>query len=192
MSRALALLFPSQLSTTSLSTCTPIQRPTRPSTTPSLMCTSHGHYPEQIHRMCFSVLWLKRTRPQDTSVGFSSFVLPIPFAAGRRSNLAMYSSSVSWLFFRCHHMYLALLVLFILHSHGHIAWNTFHLHDGKMGDRMTHMVNSRPFGILRILLRMDSDFRRSIVYPWCGGVFNPHPVCSPAGPPGTLPITGGR
>ena len=42
MSHAPSLLFPSHLSTTSLSTCTPVRPSTRPSTRPSLMSTSHG------------------------------------------------------------------------------------------------------------------------------------------------------
>ena len=42
MSHAPSLLFPSHLSTTSLSTCTPIRPSTLPSTIPSLMSTSHG------------------------------------------------------------------------------------------------------------------------------------------------------
>ena len=42
MSDAHPLLFPSHLSTTSLSTCTSVQSSTRPSTRPSLMSTSHG------------------------------------------------------------------------------------------------------------------------------------------------------
>ena len=42
MSDAPPLLFPSHLSTTSLSTCTSVQSSTRPSIRPSLMSTSHG------------------------------------------------------------------------------------------------------------------------------------------------------
>ena len=43
MSHAPSLLFPSHLSTTSVSTCTPVRPSTRPSTRPSLMSTSHGY-----------------------------------------------------------------------------------------------------------------------------------------------------
>ena len=47
-SHALSLLFPSQLSTTSLSTlsiCTPIRLSTRPPTRPLLLSSSHGDFP---------------------------------------------------------------------------------------------------------------------------------------------------
>ena len=45
MSHAPSLLFPSHLSTTSLSACTPVRPSTRRSTRPSLMSTSHGDLP---------------------------------------------------------------------------------------------------------------------------------------------------
>ena len=45
MSHAPSLLFPSHLSTTSLSTCTPVRPSIRPSTRPSLLSTSHGDLP---------------------------------------------------------------------------------------------------------------------------------------------------
>ena len=51
------LLYPSHLSTTSLSTCTPARPSTRPSTRLLLMSCSHGD--ASIHRMCLSVLWVK-------------------------------------------------------------------------------------------------------------------------------------
>ena len=44
MSHAPSLLFPSHLSTNSFSTCTPVRPSTGPSTRPSLMSTSHGHF----------------------------------------------------------------------------------------------------------------------------------------------------
>ena len=45
MSHAPSLLFPSHLSTTSPSTCTPVRPSIRPSTEPSLLSTSHGDLP---------------------------------------------------------------------------------------------------------------------------------------------------
>ena len=44
MSHAPSLLFPSRVSTTSLSTCTPVRPSVRPSTRPSLLSTSHGDF----------------------------------------------------------------------------------------------------------------------------------------------------
>ena len=118
-------------------------------------------YPAQIHRMC-----LKRTRLQNTSGGVPVSCASDPFC--RRSSFKLgnvyFKCLVSRLFWRCRHWYLALLVVFILHSHSHIACNTFHLHDGKIGDQMALGMDgkpSRPFGILlRLYWRMGSDFRR--------------------------------
>ena len=45
MSHAPSLLFPSHLSTTSLSNCTPVRPSIRPSTRTSLLSTSHGDLP---------------------------------------------------------------------------------------------------------------------------------------------------
>ena len=45
MSHAPSLLFLSHLSTTSLSTCTPVRPSARPPTGPSMMSTSHGDLP---------------------------------------------------------------------------------------------------------------------------------------------------
>ena len=45
MSHTPSLLFPSHLSTASLSTCTPVRPSTRPSTRPSLLSASHGDLP---------------------------------------------------------------------------------------------------------------------------------------------------
>ena len=45
MSHVLLLLYPSHLSSTSFSTCTPVRPSTRPSATPLLMSSSHGDLP---------------------------------------------------------------------------------------------------------------------------------------------------
>ena len=65
MSHAPSLLYPSQMSTTSLSalsTCSPIRLSTQPPTKPLLTSSSHGDYPAPIHRMCLSVLCRNRHR----------------------------------------------------------------------------------------------------------------------------------
>ena len=103
-------------------------------------------YPAQIHRLCLSVLWMKRTRPQNTSVGSRLLCFRSFFC--RRSSFKFGNVHIkclfSWLLEPCHHRYLTLLVLFIPHSHSHVAWNTFHLHDGKVRDRMANSMDGKP------------------------------------------------
>ena len=140
-------------------------------------------YPGQIHRMC-----LKRTRPQNTSVGFPSLVLPIPFAAGRGSNLAMFSSCVCFL--GCFDV----VITGVSHSISSAFSRPYRVEHFSTSpterweiERRTLMAN--PAG--------RSAFSKDHIEEWFGhpqvsrlpvvwllGVFNPDPVCSPAGPPG--------